>query len=707
DDRRLVQRVTFLGVEALSEDPLRDAIATRETRCREFLLRPFCWLTDWDILIQRHGLDPDQLAADELRLRVRYFREGYRQATVRSVLHEVEGGVKVVFRVDEGPPTLLRETEVRQVEEVLRTRDIRRAELPREGEPFSLNDLEEGMEALRDALEELAFLDAKVDDVIEVLPGNEVRLEIVITPGPRSVARELEIRGNVDVDEGTIVRMLRIEEGAPLDAQAIRDSRRGLYESNLFLKADVVIPEQPDSGKVVGIEVREAPPRLARVGGGISTLEFAQLEGRFTHYNWLGGGRRLDVRGTLSNLLARQLTGRFVFRDILPGALAGVDEAPFKRPTWQLSIELMQPHFRAAENVLTVGAFAHRSVTPGISVDEGVGGDVSVTRRLTYRVPLTLHYRHEITSVAAGDVFFCVNFGVCDLAAVDPLRRWNVLSPLALSLLADRSDDALSPTTGYRAQLSVEHASGFTLSDYRYNRLSAGAAYYEAFGPLRDRVVAGQVRAGWVDPLGSAADALDVESPGVSILHPRKRFFAGGARSVRGFAENQLGPRILTIPRERLLEEGGCAPGELADGSCDPGLAPVDAFQPRPIGGSSLLEANVELRFPVGGFTGAVFVDGAMVGGRTGSFLSDVTAAVAPGFGARFGSPVGPIRIDVGLQPRMVQRLRVITEVFDAEGSRELVELEQRRRYDPLEADGFFGRILGRLTLHFSIGEAF
>jgi hypothetical protein len=115
----------------------------------------------------------------------------------------------------------------------------------------------------------------------------------------------------------------------------------------------------------------------------------------------------------------------------------------------------------------------------------------------------------------------------------------------------------------------------------------------------------------------------------------------------------------------------------------------------------------VELRFPIAGFTGAVFVDGAMVGERRGAFLSDITGAVAPGFGARFGSPVGPIRIDVGLQPRMVERLRVITEVFDREGRRELVELEQRRRYDPLETDGFFGRIIGRLTLHFSIGEAF
>jgi len=58
-----------------------------------------------------------------------------------------------------------------------------------------------------------------------------------------------------------------------------------------------------------------------------------------------------------------------------------------------------------------------------------------------------------------------------------------------------------------------------------------------------------------------------------------------------------------------------------------------------------------------------------------------------------------------------VRLLPVITESETDIGNgvveRELVQLEQRRLFDPLEDQGTLGRILGRLTLHFSIGEAF
>jgi outer membrane protein assembly factor BamA len=55
-------------------------------------------------------------------------------------------------------------------------------------------------------------------------------------------------------------------------------------------------------------------------------------------------------------------------------------------------------------------------------------------------------------------------------------------------------------------------------------------------------VLATHVRLGFVRPLtGLIGDA---------VLHPSKRFYAGGSQSVRGFGENQLGPRILTLPHQ-------------------------------------------------------------------------------------------------------------------------------------------------------------
>jgi outer membrane protein assembly factor BamA len=709
---RLIERVSFPGADEVSEENLRERLATQETRCRGILLQPFCWIADWDIVAERHHLETGQLPLDELRLRVVYFRAGYREADVASEVHELDDRrVEVAFRVDEGPPTILERVEVRQIEEVLTDGDLRRVDVPPEGDPFDLDQLQEAVDELVDLLGERGYLDGGVRDSIHV-EGRLARVEITVEPGPPSVLREFQVVGNARIDNETILRGLVLEEGDVVTRPLLRRSVRTLHQSNLFHEVDVSVPPDQDSAKVVVIRVREAPPRLGRVGAGLNTLDFAQVEGRFTHYDWLGRARRFDVRGSVGNLFARQLSGRGIFYDILPGELAGVDESPFERPTWQVSAEFQQPHFRGAENVLGFGVFVHRQVVPAVSVDEGYGAELSFTRRIFGDLPASLSYRYEITGVRAGDVFFCVTFGICDPPVIETLRGRNVLSPLGLDLHLDRKDDPLAPTTGYMVRLDVEHASRFTLSDFGYNRISGEGSYYLPFGGSRRRhVVAGNLRFGWVRGTGGTRARLGIPELDQDFIHPRKRFYAGGARSVRGYAENQLGPRVLTIPREELLAEGRCTPEEIAARTCDPDLAPVDAFFPRPLGGSAVLEGAVEYRFPVGTVTGAVFVDGALVGGRLAGFLQDAARAVTPGMGVRFASPAGPIRIDLGIQPRLVYLLPVITELETETVNdvieRELVQLERRKRFDPLEDAGFVGQVLGRLTLHFSIGEAF
>jgi len=140
----------------------------------------------------------------------------------------------------------------------------------------------------------------------------------------------------------------------------------------------------------------------------------------------------------------------------------------------------------------------------------------------------------------------------------------------------------------------------------------------------------------------------------VNLIPLPERFFAGGGTSLRGFALNQAGPRDLT------------------------------GF---PIGGQALLAFNQELRFPMrlpfigSALGGAIFYDG----GNVFSRLSRITfRAYSPqpvfnpanptvcqynctnelnyfahtvGFGLRYSTPVGPIRIDLGFpinRPRFV-----------------------------------------------------
>jgi outer membrane protein assembly factor BamA len=217
------------------------------------------------------------------------------------------------------------------------------------------------------------------------------------------------------------------------------------------------------------------------------------------------------------------------------------------------------------------------------------------------------------------------------------------------------------------------------------------------------------LRVGWVNSLSSSEQALGIApTVGGGVLHPRKRFYAGGSHSVRGFGENQLGPRVLTVPISKLQSHDSlniaCKSGTDVT-TCNPNAAKLEDldFEPRPLGGNFVLEGSVETRFPVWrDLMGAVFVDAGMVSQTTNPTLPKRKAAVTPGFGVRYRSPVGPIRADIGFNPGTTESLPVVTESI-VNGQRTLVTLKQRRAYSPAKGGSF----LRRVVIHLSIGEAF
>jgi outer membrane protein assembly factor BamA len=309
-------------------------------------------------------------------------------------------------------------------------------------------------------------------------------------------------------------------------------------------------------------------------------------------------------------------------------------------------------------------------------------------------------------------VYYCVNYGVCDDVTIGTLRRNRNLSPLLLSASIDRSDRPFSPTKGYIARFDLDHASSVTASDYRYNRAFLESSVYTHFRyPSRDpraQVLAAHARLGIVRPLGT------------TVLHPRTRFYAGGSQSVRGYGANELGPKVLTISLDTLSKTIGAAcnitNARTTAATCSPnhvGLRNRD-FTVRPVGGTALVEGSVEYRMPVGPkMEYAVFLDGAFVGGSAIGSLGDslalptYAAALTPGAGFRYRSPVGPIRVDIGYNPPIEERLPVLTSVRDAEGKQRLVPLGEPRSYaSGGNATGFW-KIFNRLVLHLSIGQAY
>ncbi|MEO0466457.1 MAG: autotransporter assembly complex family protein [Pseudomonadota bacterium] len=166
----------------------------------------------------------------------------------------------------------------------------------------------------------------------------------------------------------------------------------------------------------------------------------------------------------------------------------------------------------------------------------------------------------------------------------------------------DQSDSRLDPKRGWRADLRLEPTAAFGDSDANFLRTVGQVRGYLPFGQAERTVLAGRLR------LGSAFGAS------LSDLPSDRRYYSGGGGSVRGFAFQAIGPRT---------DDG------------------------EPLGGRSLAEASLELRWAAWGRVGLVgFVDAGSVSQSELGFEDVRTGA---GFGVRYQTAAGPIRADIAV----------------------------------------------------------
>jgi outer membrane protein insertion porin family/translocation and assembly module TamA len=113
-------------------------------------------------------------------------------------------------------------------------------------------------------------------------------------------------------------------------------------------------------------------------------------------------------------------------------------------------------------------------------------------------------------------------------------------------------------------------------------------------------------------------------------------FFSGGPSSNRGYALRGVGPHGV-VP---FLSSGVGATSTSCGGeSCE-----------APLGGLSLWEASLELRFPViGPLSGSVFCDGSDVSPDQLSIRVGYPH-LSCGPGLRYDTPIGPVRVDIGFR---------------------------------------------------------
>ncbi len=727
DTLPIIRRVEIEGNAAFPDDRIKRSIATRASGCKSIVLSPFCWIGIGEFKrIER--FDPRELRTDVARIRVFYYRQGYRRAQVDTSIVRSDGQVEVTFKIDEGQPVVVRGLEVQGLGGLADSAAIISEMQLEVSQPFSEVALTASVEAMERGLQNRGYADAVILRSASIPSDDSLSAFVTLRAelGPLSRIGVIDIEGAVEVDPDDIKRLLSFRVGDVFSHEELARSQRALYSMALFDYVSITRrASESDSVMDVLVQVNEAKTHAIQFGGGVSTTECLQVEVGWAHRNFFGGTRTLELTGKLSNIGASTLARQF------PCTYAGVplEEGdvttnPYNKVNWRLRADFQQPWFLGTENWLHLGVFAERQSLPAIYARVSYGANVRFSREISPGTAIIASYRPARDSLEEGsaDVLWCANLGICAPDDIATLSETRWLSWVALTFAQSRTDAVLNPTKGYRWTVEGETASRFTGSDWAYYRAAGEVSWFQRLGS--GNVLALRLRGGLVRPIGSGLEDVPLTDAEGDVTHPLKRHYAGGAFTVRGYGQNLLGPKVLLVdPSNLLLSEDnpdGCDVSLVSPENtweCDPvaaGVTSGGAF-PRPVGGENAIVANAELRVPLGSerWTGVAFIDLGKVW-NTGGEISSPEAEdirVSPGVGVRYRSPVGPLRLDVGYNTGGTEHLPMVT-ALEIDGSTSIIQLVGNDGeavlfpYDPYEASGI-QEALNRLQFHFSIGHAF
>lgn len=303
-----------------------------------------------------------------------------------------------------------------------------------------------------------------------------------------------------------------------------------------------------------------------------------------------------------------RLRASWLDRNFLGGTRQLEVRGEYSRLDREAAVTYRQPFFLIPDLNYLATAFLRYEIEPNYTV-ERLGGST----RFGYRISPDLDSNFGLTAERADFSNFDEGVLIPELGR-DFLASSHLLYASAGSSF-DNTDSLFSPTRGFTARLDYQIGLPFGAFDYAYHRVTFLLTHYR-------EVREGWVLAGKVLPGVIYTYRGDPNQDGEGRVPLFQRLFAGGSTSVRGYERRQLGPK-----------DDPKAFGQERD--------------PEPIGGNSLFETSVELRFPLRGrIRGAAFIDAGNVW-TSASEISLGDLQYTPGAGIRYATPVGPIRLDV------------------------------------------------------------
>ncbi|MDQ2773982.1 MAG: BamA/TamA family outer membrane protein [Acidobacteriota bacterium] len=442
-------------------------------------------------------------------------------------------------------------------------------------------------------------------------PG-AVDLTYFITEGPQEFVRKVILSGLNRTKPSLVQKVITLKDGDPVAQSKINDISRELTDLGAFASVNSGIQDASGSNayKYVLYDFDEAARYTFNVGFGLEIGQFGHTTTTLSNaggakgvspivsfdvnrLNFLGRGQTLSLQTKYSSLEQRESINY-----IVPRFLGSLN----RNVTFSLLYDTTQ-------DVQTFSASREQA-------------SVSTSQRFNRASTLALRfdYRRVSTNSIQIPALLIPTF-------LQPVK----IGIFSASYIQDHRDNPADAHRGFWNTLDTGVAGGFFGSDRSFCRALLRNATYTPLG--HNLVLARQTQVGAIIPFSIAkiyTSYNDIPLP--------ERFFGGGSVSMRGFGDNQAGPRDIGTANE--------SPGTAT--STPTGF---------PIGGDALFFNTVELRFPLLGpnISGVFFEDM----GNIYSRVSDISfsyhqqsyqdfnyAVQAPGFGIRYKTPIGPVRVD-------------------------------------------------------------
>jgi outer membrane protein insertion porin family len=586
-----------------------------------------------------------------------YKDRGYANAKVEVKKTEGTGTLDLVFGIQEGPRITLKEITI-SGNQHFSTKEIKAEMLLRESgwftsKPFREDLLDKDLDYLADRYMNDGFLNTAVEKKVEFQDnGTRAVVSMDIKEGEQTRVGQVGFEGNTVFTAEELLAMLGLRSGAPYNEHLTDEDRYHIlsaYSNRGYLYARVEVEKKIAEG-TADIKYKISEDRLVSVGRIILRGNERTKEPVIMREVLVKPGDPYDYGKILASQQRIYRLGYFGqarFEPVRPGEkeyvkdlLLSVEERPAgavevgggygdldrARGFAEVSYRNLWGSADYASlrvegsTILKRAAFSYQQPwVLGYDVKGIFGLEWSDSKRLNQdsreiyyqtrrasvsygiektfdRLKASLTYQQEKVdnyNVEPGAVLSPQDIGYVRVSSISPALVW------------DLRDDIFNPRKGALYGIVVKQAMNLLGSEADFTKVSVHSSWYIPLSPSIIGALSARVGMAW--PHGET-----IEVP----LH--ERFYAGGSTTVRGYTQDSVGPSAVN-----------------PDGTTTP------------TGGPSMAIFNVELRLnPSEGFGFVLFSDAGNVWNYRTILLDDLRESY--GVGIRYGTPVGPLRVDYG-----------------------------------------------------------